>query len=288
MSNSLVWLITGTSTGIGRLLTESALKRGDRVIATARGRSISQIADLKEKGAATLELDVTAPQEKLDEIAKEAAAIYGQIDVIVNNAGYILVGAVEENTAEETLQQFNTNVFGALNVTRAFLPYLRQRKSGYVIFIGSVGGWRGVPNAGLYAATKYTLRGITASLDLELSPLGIRATCVDLGYFRTPFLSSDHRAPQISRIPDYQEMTDKANASLAAYNGRQPGDPQKGVNVILDVIRGEGVAVGKPFPSSLQLGSDCYRIVKEEQEKTLTSLELWKDVSISTDFPEGT
>ncbi|TFK37144.1 hypothetical protein BDQ12DRAFT_653014 [Crucibulum laeve] len=284
MSSQLVWLITGTSSGLGRDLTLAALKRGDKVIATGRGRSISKLDDLKTKGADTLELDVTAPLETLKEAAKKAVAIHGRIDVVVNNAGYILVGAIEESTPEETLEQFNTNVFGALNVTRAFLPYMRERKTGTVVFIGSLVGWREVPYAGLYATTKYALRGISESLDAEISPLGLRSICIDFGYFRTSFLSADQRSPPVARIPDYRPTLDKTEAALQAYNGKQPGNPLKGVEVILDVVRGEGAAAGKSFPRGLALGTDCYNVVKVESDKTLARIEEWKEVSFSTDF----
>ncbi|KAL0574492.1 hypothetical protein V5O48_007467 [Marasmius crinis-equi] len=282
----LVWLITGTSTGLGRDLAVAALNRGDKVIATARSRSIAQIDDLKAKGAATLELDVTAPLEQLQEAAKKAISFYGKVDVVVNNAGYILVGAIEENTPEETYEQFNTNVFGALNVSRAFLPYMRERKTGTIIFCGSVGGWRAVPNAGLYAGTKWALRGLSDTLHTEISPLGLRSICVDFGYFRTSFLSGSHRQPRVTRIVDYEDMKEKAETALKAYNGQQPGDPQKGVEVILDVVRGEGAAEGKTFPRSIQLGSDCYGLAKQHCEEALLNLEEWKDTSYSTDFPK--
>lgn len=178
-------------------MTIAALKRGDKVIATARKRSLSQLEDLKSRGAETLELDVTAPIEELKAIATKAVGIYGKIDVIVNNAGelytgypstpllterkiqdtylsvqsrkireIIIISVVEivqlilsSPRPEETLNQFNTNVFGALNVTRAFLPYMRERKTGTVVFIGSIGGWRSVLNAGLYATTKFAFHG---------------------------------------------------------------------------------------------------------------------------------
>ncbi|KAJ6596158.1 hypothetical protein DFH09DRAFT_1024016 [Mycena vulgaris] len=282
MSSHLVWLITGTSAGLGRDLALAALKRGDSVIATAR--SVAKLGDLKAKGADVLELDVTAPLDELHVVAKKAAAIHGRIDVVVNNAGYILVGAVEESTPEETLQQFNTNVFGALNVSRAFLPYMRAKKSGTIVFMGSVGGWHGVPNAGLYAATKYTLRGISESLHLEIAPLGLRSTCIDFGYFRTTFLDPAHRAPYVPRIEDYNEMSARANDALVAYNGKQPGDPLKGVEVVLDIVRGEGLAKGKPFPTSVALGSDCYNAIKAESEGVLKRLEEWRALSESTDF----
>ncbi|KAF7332923.1 Serine 3-dehydrogenase [Mycena venus] len=282
MSSQLVWLITGTSAGLGRDLALAALKRGDHVIATAR--SVAKLNDLKEKGADVLELDVTAPLDKLHEIAKTATAIHGRIDVVVNNAGYILVGAIEESTPEETLEQFNTNVFGALNVTRAFLPYMRAKKSGTVVFMGSVGGWIGGPNVGLYCATKFTLRGISESLHLEIAPLGLRSTCIDFGYFRTTFLDPAHRAPYVPRIEDYNEMSKRANDALLSYDGKQPGDPAKGVEVVLDIVRGEGLAAGKAFPTSVALGSDCYKTIKEEAESVLGRLEEWRAVSESTDF----
>ncbi|TFK39239.1 hypothetical protein BDQ12DRAFT_604317, partial [Crucibulum laeve] len=178
----------------------------------------------------------------------------------------------------------STNVFGALNVTRAFLPYMRERKTGTVVFIGSIGGWREVPYAGLYATTKYALRGISESLDAEISPLGLRSICIDFGYFRTSFLSADQRSPPVARIPDYRPTLDKTEASLQAYNGKQPGNPLKGVEVILDVVRGEGAAAVKSFPRGLALGTDCYNVVKAESEKILTRIEEWKEVSFSTDF----
>ncbi|KAL0057871.1 hypothetical protein AAF712_015478 [Marasmius tenuissimus] len=308
----LVWLITGTSTGLGRDLAIAALNRGDKVIATARARSISQIDDLRAKGAETIELDVTASLENLQDVAKKVVSFYGRVDVLVNNAGYILVGAIEESTyvrllnnianlsdyelnfimhpsrPEETYNQFNTNVFGALNVTRVFLPYMRERKTGTVVFMGSLGGWSAGPSVGLYVTTKWALRGISQSLHTEIAPLGLRSLCLDFGYFRTSFLSSDHRQPYIARIPDYQELTEKSEAALQAYNGKQPGDPKKAVQVLLDIVHGDGLAQGKPFPTSVQFGSDCYSVAKEHCETALANLEEWKEVSFSANFPEGT
>ncbi|KAK0447196.1 hypothetical protein EV421DRAFT_1789322 [Armillaria borealis] len=136
----LVWLITGTSTGLGRDLALAALER-EKVIATARARSLHLLADLKEKGAETLELDVTAPLDDLKKVADKAAGIYGRVDVLVNNAGYLLVGALKESTPEETFHQFNTNIFGVLYVTRAFLPHMHAWRTGTFVWTGSVAGW---------------------------------------------------------------------------------------------------------------------------------------------------
>ncbi|KAF9035048.1 NAD(P)-binding protein [Hymenopellis radicata] len=284
MSSQLVWFITGTSSGLGRDLALAALARGEKVIATGRARSLQQLDDLKEKGAATLELDVTAPLETLKSIAKKAVAIYGRVDVLVNNAGYILVGALEESTPEETLDQFNTNVFGALNVTRAFLPYMREKKSGTIVWMGSVGGWRAVPNAGLYGTSKWALRAISETLQIEVAPIGLRSICIDFGYFRTSFLTPDHRTPYEPKIEDYRPVTEAVEAALQAYNGNQPGNPKKGVEVVLDVIRGEGKAAGKTLPTSLLLGSDCLQMVRAETQRHADMQTEWEDVTKSTDF----
>ncbi|KAF9525424.1 hypothetical protein CPB83DRAFT_943586 [Crepidotus variabilis] len=286
MSPQLVWLITGTTSGLGRHLAQEVLRRGDKVIATGRARSIAKLDELKNEGADTLELDVTWPLEKLQETAKEAVSIHGRIDVVVNNAGYVQIGVVEETTPKETLKQFNTNVFGALNVSRAFLPYMREKKTGTIIFLGSLAVICGLPYAGLYAASKWALRGISSSLHAEISPLGLRSVCVELGYFRTALLDGDQRTPAISRISDYKELSEKAETGFGAANGKQPGDPLKGVKVFVDLVKGENGTAGKPFPPSLALGSDCYKTCKETSEGYLELLDGWKEVSVSTDFAE--
>ncbi|KAJ3523754.1 hypothetical protein NMY22_g11298 [Coprinellus aureogranulatus] len=287
MSTPLVWLITGTSSGIGRDLALAALARGDKVIATGRGRSISKLDDLKKAGAATLELDVTSPLEKLHEAAKEAIDFYGQVDVLVNNAGYMLVGALEESTPQETLDQFNTNLFGGLNVARAFLPYMRAKKTGTIMWLGSIVGWQSFPYGGLYAATKWAIRGLSETLNEEITPLGLRSICVDLGYFRTAFLKDGQRGAPISRIPDYQPLTDAVEKKFQAYNGKQPGNPAVAVEVMIDLAHGTGAAEGKPLPITISLGSDCYNVAKENSQAALTRLEEWKDVSYSTDFKDN-
>jgi len=141
-----------------------------------------------------------------------------------------------------------------------------------------------VPNLGIYAATKFALRGISDTLHDEISPLGLRSICIDLGYFRTSFLEGSQRVPYEPRIDDYKPVTEKAEAHLQASNGQQLGNPEKGVEVIIDVIKNEGGAKGKPFPTSLALGSDCYDAIKTVSERNLKRLEEWKDVSFSTDF----
>ncbi|KAH8093857.1 hypothetical protein BXZ70DRAFT_948182 [Cristinia sonorae] len=283
----LVWLITGTSSGFGRDLTLAALRRGDKVIATARPRSIDQLSDLKNQGADVLELDVTDPLEKLHQVAKAAVKIHGRVDVVVNNAGYIQNGFLEEASAEETLNQFNTNVFGALNVARAFLPYMRERKTGTIVWLGSIAGWRGSPNGGLYQASKHAVRALSESLRLEIEPLGLRSICIEPGFFRTNFLKPGNRTTGVSEgFEDYRERKKEAAAALDAMNGKQIGDPKKAAEVMIDIVKSEGVAAGRPPPTFVGLGSDAYTIIKEACTSTLERLEDWKDVITSTDLPK--
>ncbi|KAI0789104.1 hypothetical protein C8Q75DRAFT_793392 [Abortiporus biennis] len=266
MSNQLVWLITGTSSGFGRDLTLAALRRGDKVIATGRAKSMNRLADLKAAGADVLELDATAPLEDLHQIAKHAIALHGRIDVLVNNAGYMEVAMLEEATA--------------------FLPYMRQRKSGTIVWLGSIAGWRGFANIGLYIGTKHAVRGLSESLHQEISPLGLRSICFEPGYFRTEFLADGNRGDIKSRIPDYQQLADSTVATYRAYNGMQPGDPKKAVEVIIDVVKGEGFAKDKKSLTVVALGSDAYRIIKEACTNTSTLLDEWKELTESTDLDE--
>ncbi|KAG6874717.1 hypothetical protein C0992_006862, partial [Termitomyces sp. T32_za158] len=270
--------------GLGRELVLAALRRGDKVIATARARSLNKLIDLKAQGADILELDVTDTLDNLNEVARRAIEIHGRVDVLINNAGYLLVGAIEENTPEGTFDEFNTNVLGALNVTRAFLPYMRERRTGTILFLGSLRGWGAFPNAGIYTGTKFALRGLSTTLHAEISPLGLRSICAEFGYFRTPILATAHHVPQTVQLADYKSVTDADNNFMDRFDGTQPGDPIKGVQVIVDVVRGEGVARGKPFPTVLAVGSDCYNVAKTEAEKTLLRLKEWKDVSYCTDY----
>ncbi|KAF7964696.1 hypothetical protein HWV62_9359 [Athelia sp. TMB] len=283
-SKQLVWLITGTSAGFGRLLTLAALERGDKVIATARARSMPQLSDLKAAGADVLELDVTAPLATLQAVAEQALALHGRVDVVVNNAGFIGAGSMEENTPEETLAQFSTNVFGGMNVARAFLPAMRAARSGTVIFFGSMVGWTPVPHMGLYGATKFAVRGLSEALHAELAPLGLRSVCIEPGAFRTAFLAPGARTAFASRIGDYAEGGRAADGMLQAYNGQQLGDPEKGARLIVDVVRGEGKAAGRVIPSVLSLGSDAYTDIRAACEERIQVLDEWKEVTVTTDF----
>ncbi|KAL1938830.1 hypothetical protein VTO73DRAFT_11210 [Trametes versicolor] len=285
MSSSLVWLITGTSSGIGRELALAALKRGDKVIATGRKRSLAQVEELKAHGADVLELDVTAPLDQLKSVAQKAVAIHGRVDIVVNNAGaWLAVGALEEITPEATMDQFNVGLFGGMNVARAFLPYLRKQRSGMIVWNGSLCGWVGGAALGMYATVKHAMRGLSESLDAEIAPFGLRSICIEPGYFRTKFISEGNRVPYDNKIEDYRESISALDAIFSSLDGKQPGDPVKLCEFIVDIVKGEGCAAGKTIPKTIQIGNDCYTEVKKALTSSLATLEEWKSIITATDL----
>ncbi|OBZ65318.1 hypothetical protein A0H81_14725 [Grifola frondosa] len=241
----LVWLITGTSSGIGRHLALEVLKRGDRVIATARARSMPQLQSLAVLGADVLELDVTDSPEHLKEIAKKAVALHGHVDVVVNNAGISVMGSIEEHTLEESYQQFNTNFFGGVSIARAFLPYMRERRSGTILWIGSLAGWTPSISFGMYSAAKHAVRGISETLNAEISHLGLRSHVVELGYFSTNIIPN--RIPYVPRISDYSEIIGRADGYFDSIYGHEPGDPAKAATIIVDLVRGRVLRRARRF-----------------------------------------
>jgi len=284
MSSAPVWLITGTSSGFGRDLAVALLERGHRVIATAR--NVSKIADLKELGAATLQLDVTAPLEELRKIADEAVGIYGQVDYLVNNAGYFLIGTVEETSPEETFHQFNTNLFGVVNTTRAFLPHMRSRRSGTVVLISSVAGWSSKVGGALYCSTKFAIEAVGEGLYDELKPLGIKTLLIEPGFFRTPLLDSDSHPHVKPSISEYEPVNKRIQDGLKKMKGRYPGDPKLAVQRIIDLVTATGAAEGREVPLRVALGSDAVQVIRRKCEETLKSLAAWEEFSVSTDFKE--
>ncbi|KAI0051247.1 NAD-P-binding protein [Auriscalpium vulgare] len=284
MSGSIVWFITGCSSGIGRALAIEALDRGDKVIASSRSQSMSKMDVLKQRGAHILELDVASPETLLSDAAKNAWGIHGHIDVVVNNAGYALTGTLEESSSEEALAQFNTNVFGGLNVTRAMLPYLRARKSGTVVWIGSLGAYVPAINAGLYVASKAAIHSLGTTLHEEISPLGLRSIVIEPGYIRTSLLSKGHTISSVACIDDYVPIARPMKEVLKAVDGEQPGDPAKVARIIVDAVKGEGWAKGTDVPTVLQLGRDSVETVRKISRDTLQRLDQWEDVFSSTNF----
>lgn len=186
------------------------------------------------------------------------------------------------SSPKETLDSFNTNVFGVLNLTRAVLPYMRTQRSGTIAQFGSVGSWRGFAGGGLYVATKWAISGLTESLRLEVAPFGIDVVCIEPGYFRTGFLNLGARFFTEERIQDYDETTvGEVRRMLTSADNSQPGNPEKGCRVCVDVLTRDG---GREVPVRLVLGSDATEAIRGKCEETLTLLGEWEGVSRSTDF----
>ncbi|KAE8444949.1 hypothetical protein EG329_014076 [Mollisiaceae sp. DMI_Dod_QoI] len=277
----LVWLVSGCTSGFGEQFAYSILRRGDKVIAT--GRHLEKLKHLETAGAAILQLDITDSQQDIGDKVADAVSIYGKIDVLVNNASYISIGTWEDLEYEDFLAQFDTNVFGTVKLTRAVLPHLRQRRTGTLVFIGSLSGWIGHPGVSAYAGSKFALEGIVEGLWRETTPLGIKTLLFEPGRFRTKLLSTGNMKTAASTIPEYAEFSKSLIEGLGKEDRMQPGDPVKLVEIILDVVRQEGIAEGKQIPFRLPLGSDCYDDIKIKCEETLKLLKEWESVVRSTD-----
>lgn len=279
-SQSRVWFITGTSTGFGRLLAEELLQRGERVIATAREvAKISELAEKYPKNARALALDVTKPEE-IAKVAEDAIAAFGQIDVLVNNAGYGVNGAIEEVSESEFEPMFQTNVYGLIRTTRAFLPHFRERRSGNIISFSSIGGLIGSAGWGYYNATKFAVEGLSEALAGELKPLGIHVTLIEPGAFRTDFLGRSGKLAELE-IPDYAETAGKAREYLRTQSGKQAGNPQKAVEAVIAVVDSP-----EP-PLHLILGKTALRRFREKLSNWERDMTAWESVTTEADFPEG-
>lgn len=270
------WLITGASRGIGAEIAKAVLAAGDQLIATARRKT-----DLHEfesnPNVLTLSLDIT---DEAQVQAAVAAALerFGQIDVLVNNAGFGILGGVEETSAEEVERVYRTNVFGLLNVTRAVLPSMRQHRSGHIINLSSIGGYRSTSGWGIYSSTKFAVEGITEALHDELAPLGIHATVVEPGYFRTNFLDGSSLQRTAIEIPDYAETVGKTRKIASERNYQQPGDPTKLAQAMLRLANAETP------PLRLPLGTDTLRAIAEKNAYVEQETAQWRALAESTDY----
>ncbi|MBC9718969.1 SDR family NAD(P)-dependent oxidoreductase [Streptomyces sp. TRM66268-LWL] len=270
-----VWFVTGASRGLGALITREALDRGHRVIATARDASaVERAYPQRPDGLLAVSADVTEPGQPAAAVEAGLAA-FGRIDVVVNNAGYGLVGAVEETSDKAVRALFDVNVFGVLNTLRATLPTLRAQRSGHVLNIGSVGGFATAPAVGLYGASKFALEGISEALHGELAPLGIRVTVVEPGGLRTDFLSGTSIRVEPATIADYAAGAGPVREALAQADGRQPGDPLKAAKAVVDLTEAD-----EP-PLRLQLGADAVDRVEAKLDLVRRELDDWRDVALS-------
>ncbi|TPP05380.1 oxidoreductase [Rhizobium glycinendophyticum] len=271
------WFITGASRGFGARIAEKALARGDAVVATARNpQSIVDRLGRSDKLLAVA-LDVNDAQQA-EAAAAQATARFGRIDILVNNAGYGLVSAVEEASAEEVEALFRTNVFGLLAVTRAILPGMRRLRSGRILNFSSIGGYRAGAGFGVYSATKFAVEALSESLRIELAPLGIDVTAIEPGYFRTDFLDATSLRTGQNEIPDYATTAGAVRDRTVAMNQRQPGDPDRLAQVVLDL------ADAPETPVRLPLGSDTIAAIEAKHRSDAAIIEAWRNISVSTDF----
>ncbi|MCR8632206.1 oxidoreductase [Paenibacillus radicis (ex Xue et al. 2023)] len=281
MSDQKVWFITGASRGLGFEIAKAVLASGNKVVATSRNiQELSAIGNLGDANDILLtRLDVTNEREAKD-AARLAIETFGRIDVLVNNAGYGLLSAIEEASDIEIRQLYEVNVFGLLHVTRAILPYLRKQRSGHVINMSSGGGLSGTVGWGLYGSTKFAVEGITETLALELAPLGIHATAIEPGFFRTNFLDGTSLAQSKTEIEDYAETVGKMRTLATQFNKLQPGDPAKLAQAILSVAN-----VEYP-PVHLPLGNDTLAAYRAKTDAFQKEIQGWLDVITNTDYDE--
>jgi short-subunit dehydrogenase len=279
-----VWFITGASAGFGKYIALDALSRGHKIIASAR--STSNLTDLASAGADTIALDVASPQPQIEAVAKEANAKYGYITHLVNAAGYMLLGAVEETSPEEDLKNFSTNVLGTLNVCKAFLPYLRSSSSPNrsISNFGSIASWYSGAGYALYSGTKFAVSGISEGLRAELAPFGIAVTVIEPGYFRTSFLNPGKTVRSEKVLDVYADSAvGQSVKEVMQYDGNQPGDVEKGSRVIVDILTKSGPAQGREVPIRIMLGSDAPAAIGGVCKSTLALLDEWSAITTQTD-----
>ncbi|KAK0203380.1 hypothetical protein DFS33DRAFT_1474461 [Desarmillaria ectypa] len=276
--SSLVWFITGTSSGLGKRLVLSALGRGDRVIATAR--TLSKLEGLfpSTDRIQTLELDVTSGYKAIKSVVDKAVAVWGRIDVCVNNAGIGVKAIFEEGGSEMFREQFETNVFGVINVTTAVLPVMRAQRSGTIVQIGSRSSWvpERVPMTAQYSSSKAAVRAFSETLATEVAPLGIRVLIVEPAALVTEQILSQPLYLD-NLIPDYNNTRNHAKGLFEG--GWCTGDADLAVEIVVDVVRGDGQAKGKEWPTYLVFGPGGDVAVRSKCEKMVKVLDEWKDVT---------
>lgn len=272
-----VWFITGSSTGFGKEMAKQALERGHKVAATAR--DVSTLSDLSEQypeSVKAITLDVTK-QSDIENSVKTAIEAFGGIDVLVNNAGYGLGGGIEEPSIEQIRAQYETNLFGVINMMREVLPHFRDRKSGHVLNVSSVVGLVSWPSIGYYSSTKFAMEALSEALAGEVEHLGIKVTIVEPGGFRTDFAGRSFVQPA-NRIEDY--LSSERIDNISEFDGAQPGDPVKAIKAIIDVVESENP------PLRLPLGEDAVTAIDEKLEAVRKNVDEMRDVAINTKVEE--
>jgi len=279
MENNKVWFITGASKGLGLELAKKLLAEGFKVAATSRNEAFL-IKELGNTSESFLPLEMDLVDEKSVKNAIEKTVNHFKtIDVLVNNAGYGLLGTLEELTDAEARKNYEVNVFGLLNVIRNTMPILRTNKTGHIFNISSVGGYYGeFPGWGIYCSTKFAVAGLTESLAAEIKPFGLYATIVYPGYFRTDFLKDSSLLLPENPIAEYKNVRESESAHKDDINGNQPGDPVKLAEALIKASQDQNP------PLHLFLGEDAYNMANQKIASVQSELEGWKSVSVSTGF----
>lgn len=277
--NTQVWFVTGASKGLGLSLVKQLLEQGFPVAATSRNvDDLRQAVGITDDRFLPLGVDLKT-EASVDQAIQSTIEQFGHIDVVVNNAGYGLLGSLEELSDREARENFDVNVFGSLNVIRAVMPHLRQQQSGHIFNISSIGGFTGnFPGFGIYCATKFAVEGFSESLAAEAKAFGIHVTIVSPGYFRTDFLTSTSLGVPTQPIEAYEAVRASQQAHQAEINGNQPGDPEKAVSALIHIASAENP------PLHLFLGQDAYDMAYAKINDVQTDLETWKAVTVSTGF----
>ena len=278
--NTPVWFITGCSAGFGRELVRQVLDRGWRAVATARNpEQVQAVIAGHQDHALALPLDVT-DKDAVARAVQAAEEKFGCIDVLVNNAGYGYLAAIEEGEDEEVRALFETNVFGLIAVTNAVLPGMRARKKGHIVNLSSIGGLVSFATTGYYHATKYAVEGLSESLALEVSPLGIKVLIVEPGPFRTDWAGRSIKQSK-KRLPDYEQTAGKRRAETEARSGNQAGDPVRGVQAIIKAVE------AKDPPLRLLLGKLALDLAYKKLETQKANFDAWAEAARGADFPDA-
>ncbi|GAA2598730.1 oxidoreductase [Streptomyces tubercidicus] len=276
--DSPVWFITGCSSGLGRALAQAVLERGWRAVVTARDPGkVADVVSGHEERAIAWALDVT-DSEQIARAVAQAQAAFGRIDVLVNNAGYGYLAAVEEGEDDKVRALFDTNVFGLVHTTRAVLPGMRARRAGHIVNMSSLGGLVGFGATGYYHATKFAVEGLSESLAAEVAPLGINVTIVEPAAFRTNWSGPSMRQ-SATTIDDYASTAGARRAGTLATHGHQPGDPTRAAQAVISAVTAQ-----KP-PMRLLLGKAAYDIATAKLDSLKTTFDNWREVTLRADFP---
>jgi NAD(P)-dependent dehydrogenase (short-subunit alcohol dehydrogenase family) len=278
--NVPVWFITGCSTGFGREIAQQVLNRGWRAVVTARNpEQVRDIVAAREDATLALALDVNE-KDAVTSAVQAAIEKFGVIDVLVNNAGYGYLAAIEEGEDDEVRAMFETNFFGLINMTKAVLPGMRARRKGHVVNFSSIGGLVSFSATGYYHATKYAVEGLSESLALEVAPLGIKVLIVEPGPFRTDWAGRSIKQSK-TRLPDYEQTAGKRRAQTEARSGNQAGDPVRGAEAIIKAVE------AKDTPLRLLLGKPALDLAYRKLEMQKANFEAWAETTLAADFPDA-